>query len=309
MKTAPAFLLSILVSITLATAAPLPARAQGPADVAAARDLFIEASRFAGEGKWEEARDRFERSLALKRAAITLYSLGIAQKNTGRFVAALENLRAFLAEPLVPATKQYEKPARDAIAELEKRVGRIKLDLKPAGLGGVVVEIDGEAVPEAALDRPRLVDPGQHQAVVRARGYKEARGTVNVTEGSTAVIPLELQPMRTVFVRGERAPEAASMAGGERAERPSRALPVALLVGGTLVFAGGLAVGLVGIKEASDAPTRDGPDADSARTKMVIGDIVGGVGVVVATIGVIVLATSGGRGSARIGARGAAFRF
>jgi len=41
------------------------ARAQSAADVTAARDLFIEGSRLAEKGKWTEARDRYERSLAL----------------------------------------------------------------------------------------------------------------------------------------------------------------------------------------------------------------------------------------------------
>ncbi len=49
------FALAALLSISAAAA---PAAAQSPADVAAARELFVEGSRLAQEGKWDAARDR-----------------------------------------------------------------------------------------------------------------------------------------------------------------------------------------------------------------------------------------------------------
>ena len=104
------------------------ARAENPADVALARELFTEGSRYAEAGNWAAATERYARSLALKRAAITLYSLGISHKNTGKLVEALVNLRAFLSEPSVPATQPYEAPARAAIAEIEPRIGRVRID-------------------------------------------------------------------------------------------------------------------------------------------------------------------------------------
>ncbi|HVY47558.1 MAG TPA: hypothetical protein VHB21_16830, partial [Minicystis sp.] len=98
MKRLRAALLAASLGAALFAAAPC-ARAQDAADVAAARDLFNEATRYAAAGQWELARDRYQRSLTLKRAAITMYSLGVAQQNTGRLVEALESFRAFLAEP------------------------------------------------------------------------------------------------------------------------------------------------------------------------------------------------------------------
>src|SRR5690606_22178751 len=130
--------------------------AQSAADVAVAREMFIEGSELARQGRWEQARERYERSLELKRAPITLYSLGVAQQQTGQLVEALESFRAFLAEPSAPATKEYEPLARQAVQELERRVAEIELRMSPADVAGLVVKIDGVAVPAAALDRPRL---------------------------------------------------------------------------------------------------------------------------------------------------------
>src|SRR5689334_6994430 len=113
------------IAIAIALAAVLHggvAGAQSAADVAAARDLFMEGSRLADKDLWADARDRFERSLALKRTALTLYSLGVAQRNTGKLVEALESFRAFLAEASTPATKPYEAPARSALDALSTRI-------------------------------------------------------------------------------------------------------------------------------------------------------------------------------------------
>src|SRR5262249_8065786 len=152
-------------------------------------------SSLATKGKWDEARDRYERSLALKRAPITLYSLGIAQKNTGQLVEAIESLHAFLAEPLVAATKPYERPAREAIAEIEKRSGSLRITVEPRGLARVVVTVDGQAVPAAALDRPRPVNPGDHRVAASADGRRDADSTVHVDEGGRALATLTLDAL------------------------------------------------------------------------------------------------------------------
>src|SRR3954466_12139883 len=82
------------------------AHAQPVDDVAAARDLFREGSKLAEAGSWEAARDRFERSLKRKRAALTLYNLGIAQQETGHLADAIESYRAFLALPAEATTQR-----------------------------------------------------------------------------------------------------------------------------------------------------------------------------------------------------------
>ena len=57
--------LLLCVVLLLVALVPLPAAAQSAADVAAARELFIEGAELAKAGRWQEARDRYERSLAL----------------------------------------------------------------------------------------------------------------------------------------------------------------------------------------------------------------------------------------------------
>ncbi|XXX80038.1 hypothetical protein WMF30_14815 [Sorangium sp. So ce134] len=294
--------LALLVAAAGLLAAPAPAAAQSAADVAVAREIFIEGSEFAKQGRWEEARERYERSLEIKRAPITLYSLGVAQQQTGLLVEALESFRAFLLEPSAPATREYEKLARQAMQDLERNIAALDLRLSPDDVAGLVVKLDGVDVPTAALDRPRPLNPGYHTVTVSAPGYREARRSVAAAPGSRVVVVLSLE--RDASAAGasaagasagpRRATSARALPGGAplRAspdEGTVRVVPIALLAGGLTTVAAGVAIGLLGVAGASDAPTRDGDAADAARAQALAGDIVAGVGLLAAGAGVLVL--------------------
>ena len=282
---------ALIVAASLSAGAP--ARGQSAADVSAARDLFVEGSTLSASGNWAEAQKRFERSLKLKRAAITFYSLAVVETHTGRLVEALEHFRAFLAEPSAPATKGYEAPATAAIAELEHKVAHCTLIVTPKDLPELTVTIDGDPVPPAALGLARLVNPGTHTVAASARGFRKASTPLTVAEGASAKLELTLEPL----------PQAAASplaAVGPLASRPavpappaapppSRVVPISLLAAGGALLVAGVAVGVSGIAQASGAPTRDGPDAGAARTKGLAGDVVAGVGIAGVGVGAILL--------------------
>jgi hypothetical protein len=58
-----------------------------------------------------------------------------------------------------------------------------------------------------------------------------------------------------------------------------------MMGGGGALFVAGLAVGLVGVQKASDAPSQQSPEADEARKLALVGDLVSGVGVATALTG------------------------
>jgi hypothetical protein len=273
--------LAAVLSLALGIGASGTARGQGAADVAIARDLFRQGVELAQKGRWDEARERYRRSLALKRAPLTLYSLGVAQQQTGRFVDAVESFRAFLAErePESAATTPYEQPARDAALALEKRVARLDVEVLPAAVKAVRLEIDGHIVPEAALGLPRPVDPGERVIVVSAEGFRATRTTAKLAEGESAKITVRLEPL----------PGPRLLPSDPVLSTSSRVLPIALLASGGTLFATGLGVGLAGVAEAASAPTRDGPEANRARTLTLAGDIAGGVGLAVLGVGTILM--------------------
>src|SRR4051812_491328 len=93
------------------------------ADVETARALFVEGTKLANQGRWNEARELYARSLARGRASTAGYRRGVAKKETAPPAAPINSFRPFRAAPPVPATAPYVEPARAAILELEKRTG------------------------------------------------------------------------------------------------------------------------------------------------------------------------------------------
>ncbi|WP_437758307.1 hypothetical protein [Sorangium sp. So ce1389] len=299
-----------------------PAAAQSAADVAVAREIFIEGSEFAKQGRWEQARERYERSLAIKRAPITLYSLGVAQQQTGLLVEALESFRAFLVEPSAPATREYERLARHAVEDLERQISALELRLSPGDVAGLVVKLDGGVVPAAALDRPRPLNPGNHTLSVSAPGYREVRRSVAAAPGSHVLVELTLEREATSAAAGPRVLPTSAPVGAASSAAPDdatgRVVPIALIAGGLTTVAAGVAIGLLGVASASDAPTRDGNAADAARAQALAGDIIAGAGLVAAGAGVLVLLLDSGAASApdrqappraALGPRGLTLRF
>lgn len=266
----------VLLALTLA---PRHGVAQSAADVELARELFREGSAFAKKDDWEQARDRYQRSLEIKRAAITLYSLGIAQQNTERLVEALESLRAFLAEPRTKSTQAYEQPARDAIAAIEPRVARVSIHIAPEGLEELKVTVDGQTVPTVALGRPRLCNPGTHELLASAAGHEQASAEFTVGEGEATDARLSLVPLAT---KPPPPPPTGS-------DGPELTAPIVLLAAGGAVLITGVAVGLAGVSQASDAAYHDDDDADGARSKAVAGDVLAAVGGAAAGVGLILL--------------------
>jgi tetratricopeptide (TPR) repeat protein len=302
-RAARAFALAawLLAAGSFLAGAPPSAQAQDAGDTATARELFIQASALGRQGQWDSARGLYERSLALKRAPITLYSLGVAQKHTGRWVEAIESFRQFLAEPSSSGTKAYETPARAAIAELEPRLARITVVVDKA-VADARVELDGQPLAAASLGVPRPVNPGAHVIEATAAGRKRLRRAITVQEAARETIELTLEVEAPAQSSGAlpvaSAPTAAlptastapiPTASVARLEPPSRALPVAFLAGGGAVLIGGLVTGLVGVVHASEAPARNTAAADRARTEALAGDVLAGIGLAACAVGVVML--------------------
>lgn len=272
------FITPIVLAATLLVGTS--AHAQSPADVDAARELFKKGAEFAQKGQWNEARQSYEKSLALKRSPRTLYSLGIAYRNLFRFVESLESYRAFLVEMSKTDDKPYEQAARDAVAELEKQVARVDITVvAPDEDAKLTLTVDGIIVPEAAYGVPRLVDPGTHTILLHADGYQDAKQSVTLSEGAKEAVTLRLAKQT----------KTGPTLGPDKPKTEWPILPTALLISGSATFAMGLTIGLVGVQRASDAPTRDGKEALAARRLGVAGDIMGSLGIIAAGTGLTLL--------------------
>lgn len=294
-RTSSASLSAGLLIGLLQLTSPRAAIAQTPADVETARALFVEGAKLGNEGRWKEARDLYARSLQLKPAPITRYSLGVAERETGHFADALSSFRAFLAEPETPATARYTEPARAAVAALEARIAHVIIAVEPRPIADLTVTVDGLPIPPQS-ERAREVDAGAHDVVARAPGFRPGNAHLVLAEGGGAAVTLTLapaagtalsksvvRPLDTRVVLDPLPPPPA----------PSRKLPFILLGVGGALFAGGATLGLIGVSQASSAPSQDGSAASSAKAKGIAGDLLGGAGIATAGVGLILLLTGG----------------
>ncbi|MEP7121107.1 MAG: hypothetical protein ABJE95_09365 [Byssovorax sp.] len=287
---------ALILVASLAVTAPRSALAQSASDVETARALFVEGAKVANEGRWKEARELYARSLQLKAAPITRYSLGVAQRETGHLADALSSFRAFLAEPETPGTARFTAPAKAAVTALEARISRIVITVEPRAIDGLSLTIDGQPVPPTS-DGPRDIDAGGHDVLARAPGFRSGTAHFVVAEGAGAAVTINLAPttaptaskalVRPLDIAAPvDAPPPPSAA-------PSRVLPFTLLGVGGALFVGGTTLGLVGVSQASNAPTRDGSAAHAAQAKGIAGDLLAGAGIATAGIGLILLLSRG----------------
>lgn len=273
----------LLIALLLLGAWPRQVLAQGDGDEAA-RALFIEGSKLGKQGRWEEALARYSSSLKLRPAPLTRYSLGVAQRETGHLADALASFRLFLAEAQTTATLPYVPPAQAALAELRMQVGKLALVVGPRTMDGLTLTLDGEAIEQAPL---RDIDPGSHEIIARAPGFQEGSARFQARAGVLSSLTLTLIPSGGVLAP----PSASSRAARDAGLAPRPVLSFALLGGGGALLLTGTIVGLVAVKHAGDAPTRNGPEARSARSMGIAADVLVGAGLITAGVGVVLLLT------------------
>jgi hypothetical protein len=258
------------------------------ADIATAREMFREGARLAAEEKWAEALDAYQRSMALRPSNLTRYSIAVVQERMGKLIEAMENLREFISSDHDTTTRRYVPAAEETLQNLEGRIGRVKVVI-PGNPRGAQVKIDDDVLPQAAIGIFRPTDPGHRRVEARVPGYARFVKEVNVQEGASIEVVVRLAPPGAEEGDEDVPPSsAAESQGGSQ-----KTTGMILTIGGAGVFVAGLGVGIYGYSKAKSAETSDSPEADTARTTALIGDIGMGVGLVAAGVGTYLLLSGG----------------
>jgi hypothetical protein len=286
------------------------ALAQNPqpsaSDIANARALGTEGVQLADRGDCTAAIDRLWRAEALYHAPTILGRLGECQVALGQIVAGTETLQRVVREPLGPTSPPAFHAAHDRAQKvLDGALPKIgKLRIRVAQVPGLVVKLDGQPFPVAGLDVDRLTDPGTHQIEAAAPGFRTATQSVTLAEGGSQEVVLKLDSDPGAAAPPPVAPVAPVAAGaaaspqqpaGEPPQKdegggPSKAGPIALLVGGGVgLIVGGVFGGLALSKKSSldevcdpksNCPASSQGDIDALNTNATIatvGFIAGGV--------------------------------
>ena len=145
------------------------------AERAAARQLFKEGDDLQRDGKFPEALDKFQRAQQVFSAPTNMLRIAECQAALGRLVESAESYRAVVRTQLPagspPAFQTAVDQAKAELSQVEPRVPKLTVQVEPAGVAGVQMQIDGETVPGALIGEAIPLDPGTHKVAVVATGY------------------------------------------------------------------------------------------------------------------------------------------
>lgn len=239
--------LAVTLAIALATAPFAPALAGPAEDKATARELAKEGIAAEGKGDCVTAIDRLERAESLYHAPPHLQFLARCYTKVGRLVDAAETWRRLTLETLGPTAPQAFK---DAIAEahvelpkLEPRLARLTIRTAKK-YAGLAIEVDGKTWPTAALDVPRVIDPGKHVVAATASGFAPSEQVVELAEGKSDTVTVTLQPGAAPTTTSSASVAPTASAAPPTGPSPWRTVGLVTAGVGVLAVAGGVFTGL-----------------------------------------------------------------
>lgn len=298
-----------LASVVLASAAllaPAGAAAQGAGgDPTLAQTLFEEGRRLMEAKSYAEACPKLAESQRLRPGTGTLLNLALCNEALGRTATAWGQFKEALFASKKEGNAAREAFAQEHISALEPRLS--KLQLNAESTPGLLIRVDGNDIPAAALGTPIPIDPGTHQVEATAQGYSVWSTTVQVGESADlkAIAIPKLQPAPAPESAAPRAPAAGEAAGGPGGGEGLRTAGFVIGGAGVAVLGVGAVFGVLAAGQASDAERdpalcpnkqctpRGREEIEAAETKALVSTIGVGVGIAALGAGAILVLTSG----------------
>ena len=182
--------ISLLFAAILLIAAPGRARAQDAAAKQKAARLLDQGVGKYESGDYNAALDKFQAAYAAFPSPKILLNLGEALRKLGRDVEAADAYSRYLSEtPAGEIREEKRKLAQDGLAELQPRLGRLRID---APQPGAQLTLDGKAFKPPA-DRPAWVLPGSHSIGAQAPAFEPKTMWVEVHAGEEKHVAVALE--------------------------------------------------------------------------------------------------------------------
>ncbi|HET9957433.1 MAG TPA: tetratricopeptide repeat protein [Polyangiaceae bacterium] len=177
--------MSVLFTLCMLLGAPSRAAAEARDE---ARLHFNRALQLVDGQRFEEAAVEFEQAYELSPNPAVLYNLGQAYAAARHPTQAIAAFRGYLAAASGPEDPRRKQALRE-LPRLEALVGVLVLLARPSQ---VEVHVDGRRVQTTG---PLQLDPGRHQIVVSAPGYRAEEREVVAMSGTRETWNLELSPI------------------------------------------------------------------------------------------------------------------
>lgn len=190
-----------------------------------ARAEYVAGQKEVEQQHWGEALAAFERSLAVRPHALTIYNIGVCERNLGRYTRARRTLKAAVDRNAASSGNElaasYLEETKGYLALIDQTLARIEVTIEPADatlqVDGRPLFVDESGSLVAGIEAPGpgkiptkarfslLVDPGTHVFTLTRQGFS----TLNVSKtwGATSKDHLELSATKMparIRVRSDR---------------------------------------------------------------------------------------------------------
>jgi hypothetical protein len=156
---------------------------------------------FAEEADYDGAMQAFQRSYQLRPSWKALNGIALVYQQQGRYVEAIETYERLLGEFGSTLSEGQTSTVKKRIAELEKRVVVLEVDVRQPGAR---VTVDGREVGVGPWKgRVRLL-PGEHVVVATLEGHRTLDKHVVVEPGGQTALTIELEPEQVKVVVKEK---------------------------------------------------------------------------------------------------------
>jgi len=251
--------------------------------------LYRDGSAAADAGEWSVAAEKFRKVIEIRSAPKALIALAIAEDHLGHLGSAKRAYERAVIDAHASNLADDETAASQALAAIAPRIPTLAVHIpNPTHVNDVT--LDGKTIPTHDADYG--VDPGEHTVI--GRGDSEFRKVVNVKEGEHAEVSVDITPTLKTVTTGNTGPthplEPTSSGGGFSVG--------AVVVGVVGVVGMGVGSGLWAVGQSQDndvraqcggqttnCPLSAKPEADSASTNIIAGDIVFAIGAALAVTG------------------------
>jgi len=151
--------------------------------------LFERGREALAEGRFAQARQLLDQSLALAPNKAVAFGAALARERVGSFVAAEELLLALDGGDFGALDEVQRQRVAESLVSVRSQIATIELHAPP-GVESVTVTVDGVQTPLGVV----RVDPGQRRITARAPGRGRWTTSIALPPGTHRRVELELEP-------------------------------------------------------------------------------------------------------------------
>jgi hypothetical protein len=187
----------LLAGLVLGVAPAVHAQAVSDEDRAAAKERFARGVERMEAEDWAGAVVELERAYQIAPYPVILFNLGIAYEKLDRPLEAVEAMTKVVDDPGNLKPERIET-AKKTITEQKKRIGRLALEIEPAGAD---VRLDGIDIGKSPIDKVTSLRAGTHYLEVLKAGFAPLRREVVVKGQEELRVKVVLETTELAFAQ------------------------------------------------------------------------------------------------------------